>query len=452
MNKFKVLSALIVVAFSLFACSTINDLSVNNQNSENEISIENTEDETILTISSISWLNGFQDKINKFEQLHPGVKIVWNSYSEQMLQYEPQVGTAIMSGVSDDLIQISNEISYAYGNSSYFTDLNKIIEEDNSFNMDNYYENILESCEMNGNLYFFPSSFYFSGYIGVNNKFKDYTTPLLSSMDQINYGELLDLYESIEDKEGYYIYYNYDYLNMGFVNQFIDFESKTCDFVNNEFIDQLNSIKSYRYPDKPYNGGTGVDRGDEGFDTFIFTEMTQSSKQYLLPNEEPFNQLEFGPGTLKFSDFTLIVNESGEMEITPLLCFAIPENSKNKEIAWEFIKFLSSPDSLVENWMMFTEPASINKEANEQLVRYFYYNHFLTENNLTAEFLTPEVESVIEETIESYLSVFDLPAFTNSINPFIDCFDILDKFIKDEITDIQTAENIENRVKLMLME
>jgi len=465
----KLITLAILCLFLLVSCNGKDEppILVNNENKTTTNQEEKTTDDgrTILRISTEFPPEGFDDIIMAFEATHPDVKIEWTNYvdihSFGPSEYDSKIGTALMASGADDIIHMSGAMIYYYSNSGYFENLYEYMGKDEKFNVEDYYTNIFEAFEVDGKLYTFPTYIDLK-FVGISDEFVSDTSPLLSEMDTISYKEMVDMYNSIEDKNGRYMYTSFDFMNTDFAYEYIDFENKKCYFDSSEFLDWINTIKDLRHPNKAYfAGGTALPPSQGGYDfggnleaeNFIFDTIYYYKKAGFISDEAPFLNYEFGPAQLRFKNATPISDSNGKIMFLPSTgCFGINSNSENKELAWKFLEFINSYEVITDTVFKPYDVVCINRKANIDLCKDYYLSAFLEENSMSTQDLSDEGKAAIDKAVEYIDKICSMPMSTSATKPNIDYHQIFTKFVDGSITDVQAVQQIQNLVELVLLE
>lgn len=426
------------------------------QRSDNSTNISNNdggnEMKKVLNISFYDdgiRLNDIEAQAKLFEKQHKDIEIKFNSVNESD-KYKLKISTALMSETADDIIDCLFLDYYKIADSGKIVDFNEIMNNDTLFNKDDYYINILDAFSYNGGIYLFPAQFTY-WLVGANqtisseflSKFKNYN--LIDNLDMIK------LYNSLENKNKYYVEQSFSVYNVIFnqILKYVDFENKTCNFKNDEFVELITYAKSINSEDnKDFIGHKtwGVFTQEEESsmsDSYVFQEINPLNYQYFLPYEHKY-----------FSSHIPVKNGSGKIEVSPIGGFFISKNSSNKELAWEFIKFLSSYSGITNNIlssMILNKDACIVRTENmlnlkirelEQLniylnddIRQDIYNSQISHNAST------EKPKCITEAIETISSINQQPmSFTN----WFGLLDIIQQEVEPFMNDISTAEQVAN--------
>jgi len=137
----------------------------------------------------------------------------------------------------------------------------------------------------------------------------------------------------------------------------------------------------------------------------------------------------------------------------PLKSFFINENSANKELAWEFVKFLSSPEYIRERDLMVGIP--VNKEAfRTHAASYITDNIEMWQQYYAAIKGEPaDVVKGIVAAIEGYNNMpMETPNYTigDSLSEIVN--ETMYSYYMGVLTAEQAASELQNKISLYLME
>lgn len=418
---------------------------ISNNNGGNEI-------KKVLNISFYDdgiRFNDIETQAKLFEKQHKDIEIKFNSVNESD-KYKLKISTALMSDTADDIIDCLFLDYYKIADSGKIVDFNELMNSDTSFNKDNYYTNILNAFSYNGGIYLFPAQFNY-WLVGINQTISSKAISEFKKYSSIDSLEMANLYNSLNTKDGYYIEQSFSVYNAIFnqLLKYINFENKTCDFNNDEFIKLIEYAKSTcQKENKNFIGHkmwTSFSQELEASmsDSYMFQEISAVNYQYFLPYEHKY-----------FNNHIPVKNGSGKIEVSPTSGFFISKSSSNKELAWEFIKFLSSYSGVTNNVlasMVLNKDACTIKTENMLKFRireFEQYGVYLDEdirrdiyNSENSHNASAEKPECIKKAIETINSINEQPmSFTN----WFGLLDIIQEEVEPFMNDISTAEQVAN--------
>lgn len=422
---------------------------------ESLINVSSDEGKEMKNVLNISFyddgirLNDINAQADLFEKQHKDIEVKINSINEKD-KYMLKVSTSLMSNTADDIIDCLFLDYYKMANSGKIVDFNEIINNDKSFNRNDYYTNILDAFSYNGGIYLFPSQFNYC-LVGVNQTISSEFTYEYEKHDSIDNLEMINLYNSLNDKGDYYIEQNFSVYNTIFnqLLKYVNFENKTCNFNSDEFIELIRYAKGICPKDnKNFIGHKMWDFFSQELeasmsDNYTFQEISSVNYQYFLPYEHKY-----------FNNHIPVKNGSGKIEVSPTSGFFISKSSSNKELAWEFIKFLSSYSDVTANSL---SSMILNKKAcaiktenmlNFRIKQLEQINMYLNDdirrdiyNSQNSHNASTEKPECIQKAIETINSINEQPmSFTN----WFGLLDIIQEEVEPFMNDISTAEQVAN--------
>ncbi|QZY54115.1 extracellular solute-binding protein [Crassaminicella profunda] len=287
-------------------------------------------------------------KIAEYMKEHPDVIVKVNQYNykeEFLSDYLKKMNTDIISGKGDDLIPTDYLPMSKYVKNGVFENLNEYMKKDKDFNIKDYYENIFKSLKVDGNYYAFPFKFRMAALVAdqalLDNK------NINIEKNNWNRESFINLLRAISKENGVYglpkmskgelfnIFFDGD------INQFIDYENKKTNFDSEGFKSLLKDIQVI-YEEKLLDENMDmmtISKGTKGKIGFIHQQniallnltemknMIENFKLYPYPNS----------------------NEQGGYAFTAN-AYGINANSKSKELAWDFLKYLNSDNGNKEEY------------------------------------------------------------------------------------------------------
>ncbi len=374
-----------------------------------------------LEISSLETGNdvsGWWPLAQGFMELHPNVKIITNdnmidyldiTSNEEMSiaieAYSKDLKVRMTSGNAPDLIF---EASYEVDNlssSNLIMDLNYFLDNDPDYVREDYFENVIEAYEVEGKLYLYPLTFYY-GLLRFRGDVMDELEIDLDAIKGVDYKFLLDTLQKIEDS-GKFPEIKYlgregrEGKNFFRANEdaiCFDNETKTINYDTPEFIEFLNATNEY-VPGEETIGHFYLDGPEEMFETD--SHFAEGLDTYRL-NVPRVTSLE-----KNITKAMPVLSSNGALMINAATV-AIPQNAKNPELAWEFIKYCIEESEVIsedfeligkENGDRFFGQMPINKNNFEK----YFGNIFtgLSEESKNAYF--DDVHKALENEIVAYL-------------------------------------------------
>jgi len=438
MNKYFPYFALILATLLLAAACT----STNKLGGEQSVDSEANKKLSISVISDA--LGYYENAIKGFKAIHPDVEIELHNYRADYDKYRQQVRTQLMAGEADDLLSFVGFNNPSFFDSGLLTDFYPIMQNDPDFNEADYFTNVFEGFAYQNKLLMFPI-FYSYFIISVNDTFSSELTEKFMQYDEITYREVFNLYNSLEDKGNYYISTSVDALTVleRNISAFVDFANNKCYFNTPEFIKFITDAKNGTDPQKIADGYLGYTHSYGALNVleqpelalkYLFCDDGISIDYYLLPDD----------AEAKFTHCIPLVHENGTLMIEPANAFLLNEASKNKELAWEFIKYLLTTET---KHSMYSFP--IHRQIFESYVDGEVFRAIGYMRRTFGEFEPGEAGEQIKARLKTYN---EMPMEFSIYLDFDAIKEIMQSFCDGIFTAEQVASELQNKVSLYLME
>ena len=399
----------------------------------------------VLTIAVYDDFYSLETIIDRFTAIHPNVTVELENFKGDEEKYKMQLTTRLLSGKAPDIMDafLSEE---KLSDSGLLADIYPLMRNDPDFNEGDYYMNVIESTVYKGKLITFPITFYYR-MVGVNNMFSEELVERFSSYKSISYRQLFDLYNSLEDTGGRYPCWNLDIVTVVLenTNTLIDLEQKKCYFNTPEFIEFITTAKNCTPPQKVAGGRLGYISPAKS----SRADQEQYAKQYLFDDAQANQYWFFLPYLEKevFTHFIPVVNDKNEMRLTLGRRHCINAASQNKELAWEFIKFLTTPQA---NEKIFLSSFSVNKELFRiTAAARIAESAADQERGYTVD---GETEQIVEQVIAKLAAYNEMPGEYPLYIGVDIIIDTLTSFYNNIMTAEQAASELQNKISLILME
>jgi hypothetical protein len=289
--------------------------------------------------------------------------------------------------------------------------------------------------------------------IGVNNLFSDDLTNRFRTFDTISDRQLIDLFNSLYNTGNLNMMEGFDVHTVVLRNlaAYIDFENKTCDFLSDDFIDLIYDARNVTYDPSVERLGLGIksrlshDRTiqREHAARFLFTES--GTQIYTYPLFFPYVEE-------VFADFIPMANDQGKLLIRAISSYLINEASENKELAFEFLRFMTTPEAM-EDSIVITVPVHRGVLRSNNMI------HLLSdsvERVRETDGLIGETEEIVEQLIVMLERCNEMPMQGNTLTGSGDLMEMLEdtltNFHNGILTAQQAASELQNKVSLFLME
>ena len=353
-------------------------------------------------------------------------------------KYVTQLNTAFMNGTASDLINLFGLPFYKYAESGYLYDLKNTMNGPDGLNREEYYMNVIDAMQFDEGYYSMPFVYNVES-LGV-------LKPILEAAGMTeedltnetwNLQTIVELCKKVEEKTGkkYTIFNDMDgasFVNMLFrmnQNEYIDIKAKKANFDSEAFIKELESVKALE--DEGY-----LDKDSINALFFSSNQLYQPycSGKYYSPSWE-----DYAVGWKPY------VNDAGASQMLCYCHYGLNAASENKELAWEFIKFLYSEEMQESSYGVHVNKAA-EKKAMEKLVDYFEAEQQIQLNGpkeeIVADFIrwdearlqAVKTTNLLDQEVSELVYYEICPYFTG------------------EKTAQEVAKNLQNKVNVMLNE
>lgn len=292
--------------------------------------------------------------IVRFNQSHPDVRIKVRAYMDDYVEEEDILAAFdkdILDDEKFDVVMLPSENVKKYSSKGFFEDLMPVMENDSSFDLSKYYENIIFATKEGEKLYTFTPGAIISCYLADSEVFGDKEKLTIYDMTEarskypdipfINNGDRDEVFAAllkddvrayVGDKEGKY---NFDTKEFRALCEFADsFPDWTDEYSEKYSWDNVSN--------------ENVKDGKE-----IIRKVTASMpSDYLLNMKICGKKFRiYGADTRNVKGYVLLPSDS----------FGIHFKSEHKEEAWEFIKAIADREPML-SWSIF----SANKDTFEK--------------------------------------------------------------------------------------
>ena len=386
-----------------------------------------------------------------------------DDYEIEYREYEGETDAMkidILKGDAPDVYYFS-EFSQVqkYANLGALGDIDELSEKYGGINSDYFLDNVNDAMKYKGKLYaipeYFEAKFDFAKRDVISRKYSSWTLD-----------EFYSFAENMPDNMylGDYYMFNtptdvFEYLCAYNISDWVDFENSKCNFNNEDFIKMLEFCRNVnileKQPDFYYS--------EENQEQRVIEEQINMKRLY---NNEAL--LKHSRCTL-FDDFLAEINGTG-MTIDEITFINKPNESQrgtihvqdlytvlncgnNEKGGWEFFNYIMSFDRLTRYPLYAVPPA---KEAFDYCMEKKYDNiRGLDIIHTEINGVKFDIDSDISKEDFSYItdtmkSCSMLETYDSSVTEIL--FEEFNKFISDESTSEQCAENIQTRVEILLSE
>lgn len=299
--------------------------------------------------------------IKKFEKLHPEIKIHYYSGIPKD-DYEEWLARKILKGDAPDVFMILSEDFSHMVSLGFLENLDKEIQEDKSVEIRDYYETSLEAGKIDDRQYALPYETV-PTLMFVNKTLLEKEGIPVPDADW-SWDDLYRICKKVtKDLDGdgrldQFGTYNYGWLEALYSNdgKIFDPQGKKC-YLTSERIEE--SVRFIQRINELYQGEK-VTR--ETFDAGNVAFMPLSFAEYRTYKTYPYK-------IKKYSDFqwdciTLPAGSMGDnISRVDSLLIGISSESRQKDMAWEFLKMLTNDREIQMELFRYSQGASVLKEV-----------------------------------------------------------------------------------------
>lgn len=284
-------------------------------------------DELILTMGCMEAFSELENAVTMFNRFSDGVRIEILTYYDEQQGFDAgveQLKLDIIRGQAPDILEVSMIDYEMLAKKNVFVDLYKYMEQDRECHKEQLISNVLDAYELEGRLY------------NIAPAFQLYSVWGSSSIIGERYGVTLSEFMQILKDNGENINAIYGFsadepilttlCTMG-MDEFINWESGSCNFESEHFKDVLVFVKEYEGGYKKGSLSEGIRNGKILMSVGLISNVTDYQLQSkLYGGDVSFIGYPVAEGTgtaVSFRGAQLAINAKG----------------KNQDIAWEFIKF-----------------------------------------------------------------------------------------------------------------
>lgn len=421
-----------------------------------ERSAEELENMEIISLAVLYSDYNLVDAVCEFNRSNDNIRIVVKDYSSEVTDEDWE--TAIdnftkdmTSGKVADIICTEGLNFESFANKGMFVDLYTLMEQDESFKQDEYFQNFFDSLEYKDQLQRISFSYRIETLAGKTEYVGDQMgiTPAEFMELLKNTPEDMEPFPNMTKSSALYS------MCLGNMSSFVDTVNATCNFDDPQFIEFLELCNTYPSDDSiDY-----ASMSDEDWELYweamemAFRNDTALLKEVYIDDPRTMHTIlqgDFATDEVTFIGFpTTDENSSGGL-FSPSFTIAVSSQSKYQEQIWEFIKYMLSEE--YQGSLEWTLPVhkgefqSRMEEAvnsNEEYDKYYY----LASEEFDIGFPTQEEMDRLLTYVEG---------ITQSTFYDISVYEIIDEeagmFFSGDQTAEQAASMIQSRVSLYLSE
>lgn len=272
--------------------------------------------------------------VNLYNENHSDVKIEMVNYLDNYsdpFEALNQIKIEITAGKGPDMINFGGQYSPIDASSGMMADLYPLMQNDESFDKQDFYCNILESFEVGDSLYVLVPSYRIDSYTTVNSR--------LSGLERMDIKQLIDAYNMLDDKSilfpGETKKAVFGMVCYGSLENYVDWGEGTCHFNSDSFKNILHFANQFPLSLNMENDYSAKEIFAEGrallYPVSIDNVYGTARIRTLYGETPTYIGYPFDSG-------------NGNMAAIVDIAIGISSTSKSKEEAWGFLRSLLGSD------------------------------------------------------------------------------------------------------------
>ena len=328
----------------------------------------------IITVASAGYAYNLQQQIVDFNLASEEYRIKYVDYSqyntdEDYNAGQTRLGDDILAGNVPDVLIADQQFSVSkYVSKGLFADLYTFIDKDESMKREEFLENILAGCEIDGKLYEIPTNFYIQGLIGPKetiDTFRDLTIrEFVDKLSTLPEGVTFFRDGDITRETLLQLLFLTNYQN------FIDRKTGKCSINNDECRALLEFAKMM--PEKSLWDRDGFDSSTFDWDAYnnLFRDGKALAQQVSIGDFSGIRDYAYSYGKDTELDFIGFPapDRAGMSFTTANLKFLVSAKGAFPDASWEFVKiFLSDDYQTNQFWGFPVKKAALDAKKQAML-------------------------------------------------------------------------------------
>jgi len=301
--------------------------------------------------------------ISQFEKSHPKINVDYNNftYLSGIDKRIELMQTQLMAGTAPDIIRNVPGMFGQQTLNGLLTDFNTLMGNDPSFNASDYYPSVLQAFEVNGVLNYFPVNFTYAA-VTINKSAPQSVIDEFNKLDSVTFLDVLRLYQEMggtssgmsmaNSQWGINYYALIPDMVAREAERFIDYGKKQCTLNSSDFVNLLTQYKNLLLSPNMIDGVPLSTMLTGSVMSVYWQKYFFANLAFMvLPNVYEIPQFSWHLDGDLFESPKPLVDGDGRLLLNPFAndtddsfdgdVYVIPAASKNKEAAWELIKFLA---------------------------------------------------------------------------------------------------------------
>lgn len=328
----------------------------------------------LITVASAGYTYNLQEQIVKYNLASEEYRIKYVDYSqyntdEDYTLGQTRLGDDILAGNVPDVLIADQQFSVSkYVSKGLFADLYTFIDKDESMKREDFLENILAGCEIDGKLYEIPTNFYIQGLIGPKetvDTFRDLTIrEFVDKLSTLPEGVTFFRDGDVTRETLLQLLFLTNYQN------FIDRKTGKCSINNDECRALLEFAKMM--PEKSLWDRDGFDSSTFDWDVYnnMFRDGKALAQQVSIGDFSGIQDYSYSYGQDTELDFIGFPapDRAGMSFTTANLKFLVSAKGAFPDASWEFVKiFLADDYQTNQSWGFPVKKAALDAKKQAML-------------------------------------------------------------------------------------
>lgn len=399
-------------------------------------------------------------EVVNFNRQKNGIRINVVDYSQYNTEDDYNAGiqklnTEILSGKVPDILVTDNLPVKQYTAKGILRDLYPMIDADGELSRDDLMTHFFDTISEDGKLYQITDSFAIDSVAGRASVVGDRTSWTLQDLMDAKaaMGDNVSIFGEYDTKSGVL----YSCLSHG-IDSFIDWESRTCSFDSQEFIDMLNFANQFP---KEFNAEDYDWENSESEFSRIRSGKQMLTRAYIYSLNDIQYQSIYFDGDIAFVGYPTTGDTGSTFSFSAAL--AISSSCQHPDEAWKFVRTFLTEDYQTKQYMYELPTNKHSFDAYvEQATKQEYYTDPETgeEKPISNGGISfgdgemIEIYAATQKDIDLFMKVYESCGGVTSYNQ--DISNIINEetaaFFDGQKTAEETASLIQNRVNLYVSE
>lgn len=422
----------------------------------NYVKPEDIPDKAVLVLAG-SYVDGdVERRVIEFNRNSEEYRIVvksydsFNTYDDWQAGYT-QLNNDVTTGNMPDILITDGLPVENYVAKGLLEDIGKMIEEDEELSQVEYVQNVFDAYSVDGKLYYVIPCFTVSTMIGKESIVGDRTSWTMADMLELKASLPEDTHMMGElTRQGFF-----STMMQYCGSDFVDVDTGKCDFDTQNFITMMEFAKEL--PEELSEDYYGEDYWATYESQYRDGRTILSGMSIGTIRDTNYMINGYFGGDVAFIGFPT-ENGSGSY-VSATESYAISSKSRNKEGAWEFLRYYLTDEYQSEiSWGMPVQRKQFDEMAGKGTERPYYLNEDGTKEEYDDYFymngeeikLDPLSQEQVERIVGFILSVDKCYYYNESIMNIIN--EEMDAFYTGQKTAQEVAKTIQNRAQLYVDE